>query len=95
MKYQIGDKVRVRQDLEDNKSYGNINFVDLMKEDKVITIYNIGIHPIMEVNVYLVKENFFSYTDEMLEGLVNSDQNNKCTCSIQDLMIQGCKCGGK
>ena len=32
MKYKVGDKVRVRNDLVEYKRYGNLNFVPAMAE---------------------------------------------------------------
>jgi hypothetical protein len=44
MKYKIGDKVRVREDLVDQKFYGEINYVSDMDEwkGKVVTISFVG-----------------------------------------------------
>jgi hypothetical protein len=63
MKYKVGDKVRVRKDLEAGRLYGTNTFVEEMAEysGKVVTIkyllisgYNIGNSP-------------YTWTDEMLE----------------------------
>ncbi len=95
MKYQIGDKVRVRQDLEPCTIYGDVMFMSDMASFPVVTISSMS--NFLNISRYSVEENLFEYTDEMLDGKVEDTiiKNNKCTCSIQDLMLQGCKCGGK
>lgn len=63
MKYKTGDKVRVRKDLEEYKRYGCNTFVSDMKSflGKKLTITRIDCHD------YKVKENEWSWTDEMFE----------------------------
>ena len=63
MKYNIGDKVRVRNDLVVGKEYGLYSFSEPMTKyiGDVLTIS--GITPYG----YQVRENKFGWTDEMLE----------------------------
>ena len=71
MKYKIGDKVRVREDLIEFEHYKEVLFVPYMSsfEGKIVTIYNttdIG---------YKIKEDSKRYywTDEMFSGKVSQD----------------------
>lgn len=68
MKYKVGDKVRVRRDLENDVSYGSQCTVEEMMDYKgnVVTISEVG------QTCYQIEgdEEGWSWTDEMLEGLV-------------------------
>ena len=71
MKYKIGDKVRVREDLIEFEHYKEVLFVPYMSsfKGKIVTIYNttdIG---------YKIKEDSKRYywTDEMFSGKVSQD----------------------
>ena len=73
MKYKIGDKVRVREDLIEYERYEEVLFVPSMSsfKGKIVTIYNttdIG---------YKIKEDSKRYywTDEMFSGKVSEDFN--------------------
>lgn len=63
MKYKVGDKVRVKQDLKVYKHYGNDIFTDGMRK------YKGKIYEIEKVYVdrYRFKNADYSWTDEMLE----------------------------
>lgn len=63
MKFKVGDKVRVREDLVIGDCYGKERFVDGMKE------YKGQIFTIKEIygGVYIFEKNLFNWTDEMLE----------------------------
>lgn len=68
MKYRVGDKVKVRQDLVTNKRYGNDTFILDMKPylGKIMTIDKItdkGKYKLKEDNVK------WNWTDEMLEDV--------------------------
>ncbi len=41
------------------------------------------------------KDDFGHYWEFYDKVDINIDEIHKCTCSIQDLMLRGCKCGGK
>ena len=65
MKYKVGDKVKVRSDLEVGKYYGSDFFADDMKKyrGKIVTIAAIASN-----NRYYTKEgNRYYWTDEMFE----------------------------
>ena len=71
MKYKIGDKVRVREDLEVGKEYGNDYVINSMLslKGKTVTICNI------DDNEYKIKEDFQKHwwTEEMFSGKVSQD----------------------
>ena len=71
MKYKVGDKVRVRSDLEVNMDYGPQTFVREMSQyiGKVVTISE------TYSNRYNIKEDEdeWPWTDEMFEGLVDDE----------------------
>lgn len=66
MKYKVGDKVLVRNDLEVNNAYGSdghyANFAQQMTKYRVVTISEVG------SGSYSVEENAYAYTDEMFDG---------------------------
>lgn len=65
MKYKVGDKVRVRSDLEVNKNYGSHAFVSVMEKfkSKIVTIERVDLN-----NKYQIKEDDgeWYWNDEML-----------------------------
>ena len=65
MKYKVGDKVRVREDLIVDKEYGNDCFVIGMKGmlGKTVTIDSVN----EETEIYRIKECGFHWTEEMFE----------------------------
>ena len=69
MKYKAGDKVRVRKDLEQSKSYGGVMVIDEMEElrGKFVTIEEC----FDWCNVYRIKDDGgdYNWTDEMFEGI--------------------------
>ena len=71
MKYKVGDKVRVRSDLEVGKQYGNsgIYFVSGMEcyKGRIVTIQEITCY-----KTYMIEEDgvIYKWTDEMFEGEV-------------------------
>lgn len=68
MRYKIGDKVRVREDLVVNKSYGIDTFVDNMEKfkGKVVTISEITSRTKEEYHIKEDREKYF-WTAEMFE----------------------------
>ena len=76
MKYNIGDKVRIRKDLIINKYYSKLNFIEDMKKylGKETIIYAINYNDGEEVG-YLLKDcDLYTWTDEMLELIVKYDE---------------------
>ena len=76
MKYKIGDRVKIREDLIVNEYYGKIDFIKDMKkylgEESVICAidYKNG----REFG-YLLKDcDLYTWTDEMLEPIVEYDE---------------------
>ena len=74
MKYKVGDKVRIRRDLEVEERYGDSYFIKNMEQfkRKLVTIINVIC---ADETFYNIKEdnmNFF-WTDEMIECKVYND----------------------
>lgn len=76
MKFKVGDKVKVRSDLEVNKSYGKDAFVEPM-------LHFLGteqvINRIIGDKYLLSDDNEYNFTDEMLEQpilVVNSESKD-------------------
>ena len=67
---QVGDKVRIREDINDYKHYGmkTYNYSNcylsgkMINPGKLVTIKEIG-----KYGYRLIEEDFFTYTDEMFE----------------------------
>lgn len=67
MKYKVGDKVRVREDLNIDEKYGLLYAIDEMIKKKTVTI------ACVYDGYYGIKEDVFGWTDEMFEGLVEDE----------------------
>ena len=65
MKYKVGDKVKAREDLEYNVFYGGTRVTKdmIMHKGKILTIRAI------EGGNYLMEEDNWCWTDEMLEDV--------------------------
>lgn len=72
MKYKVGDKVKVREDLIVNDVYGCCYFILSMDKCKgsILTIKSVF------SNYYTVEENKWSWTDDMLEELSSEINTN-------------------
>ena len=81
MKYKVGDKVRVRRDLEVGKDYGKRAVVPEMANlaGMIATIKSVGRdYYELEEDIYL-----FDWTDEMIEGLW---EENKPKLKLIDIL---------
>ena len=69
-KFKIGDKVRLRDDLEVGRDYGEITFLRDMKDlqGKELTIDRIS-----RQGNYILKEGRYYYSEEMLEKVTDTD----------------------
>lgn len=69
MKYKVGDKVRVRRDLEDGETYGGWDALeDMVKmRGEIVTIRRV------RSSAYELEEKGLMWTDEMFEGLVEDE----------------------
>ena len=81
MKYKVGDKVRVRNDLKNGKRYGNNSVGDDMtslcgKEVEIAAVLTGG---------YKVNGNFWTWTDEMFEERRRVEVEEKY---INDLVVK-------
>lgn len=80
MRYNVGDKVLVREDLKCGKIYTGVAFYDSMMKfcGKVLTIRGkYGGTPNNEP-CYIVEENPYDWSDDMFSRLI-SESNNKVT----------------
>lgn len=79
MKYKVGDKVRVRSDLEKNKGYGGWYTSEGMAKmrGEIVTIRGVG------SSAYELEENDLMWTDEMFEGLVEDELTVEEAIKIQ------------
>jgi ribosomal protein S17 len=66
MKYKVGDKLKVREDLETEVVYGGFRYVEDMTQSKYITVQS------ATSRYYTVLENYRFWTDEMIECKVQS-----------------------
>ena len=69
-KFKVGDKVKLRDDLEVGRDYGGITFLRDMKDlqGKELTIDRIS-----QQGNYILKEGRFYYSEEMLEKVNDTD----------------------
>lgn len=74
MKYKIGDRVKIRKDLEENKQYGTHYFVEAMSKMRGLTL---TIDEEYDNGTYRMKEIGYNWTEEMIEGLAEETINEK------------------
>lgn len=90
MKYKVGDKVRVRTDLQIRTNYGDYMFVSGMDDYKgsVVTISDVF------SNVYYIKEDKgkWGWTDELFEGLAEDELTAEEAIKIQAEMCSTSDC---
>lgn len=69
MKYKVGDKVRVRRDLEEGKAYGGWGALEDMVKMRgvIVTIRRV------RGSAYELEEKGLMWTDDMFEGLVEDE----------------------
>ena len=77
MRYKVGDKVRVRSDLETTVMYGVLCETDEMLKEKIVTIKSV------HDGYYKVAEDGYKWTDEMLDGLVEEELTAEEAIRIQ------------
>lgn len=93
MKYKVGDKVRVRSDLQINRSYGAYAFVSEMSD------YKGSVVAISEVYLtcYCIEEDkgIWKWTDEMFEGLAEDELTaEEATKILGEICCGNELCGG-
>lgn len=88
MKYKVGDKVRVRSDLEKNKGYGGWYTSEGMVKmrGEIVTIREV------KSSSYELEENDFRWTDEMLEGLVEDELTAEEAIILRSEMCANTSC---
>lgn len=85
-KYKVGDRVKIREGLEDGELYGNVVFVYGMKKHKEVTISRIESN---DEGIIYVSDNNYYYTDEMIEGLVDSKYKVGDKLKIKEDLVIG------
>ena len=81
MKFKVGDKVRVKEDLEVGKNYGHYNVVEDMEKYKGKEFI---INEVSRSYYRLKNENWYCWTDEMLEP-IEREKNNM---NIEELNLE-------
>ena len=91
MKYKVGDKVRVKNNLQDDVFYGKVPYAKTMEKYKgeVLTIDSIS------KEYYFVKEDYgkFKWTDEMLEP-VEEMSAEEATKILGEICCENDRCAG-
>lgn len=93
MKYKVGDKVRVRRDLERYRQYGkydaNRNMAEL--HGSIVEIKKVE----NEKQRYEINDNLYYWTDEMFEGLVEDELTaEEATKILSEICCENELCGG-
>ena len=86
MKYKVGDKVRVREDLNIDKRYGFLYATDEMIKKKTVTIAYVY------DGYYGIKEDVFMWADEMFEGLVEDELTAEEAIRLKCEMCESISC---
>ena len=88
MKYKVGDRVRVRRDLEENKTYGGWDALeDMVKmRGEIVTIKRV------RSSAYELEEKGLMWTDEMFEGLVEDELTAEEAIRLKCEMCDGRFC---
>lgn len=77
MKYKVGDKVKVRSDLEVDKVYGDISFNNYMAEHSGQIVTIIEVDEDMEISFYKIEESAYWFSEEMFENITVGDKIDK------------------
>ncbi len=90
MKYKVGDKVRVRRDLEDGETYGGWDALeDMVKmRGEIVTIRRV------RRSAYELEEKGLMWTDEMFEGLVEEELTAEEAIILRSEMCANTSCCG-
>ena len=80
--YKIGDKVKIREDLEVNKSYNELFFVKDMEKykGKIATITRVS--PVTHSYEIDIDDNDWCWTDDMFKTCIN----NNIVMTVEDLL---------
>lgn len=89
MKYEAGDKVKIRSDLKTSVPYGGLCVIDEMLKKKIVTITSV------HEGYYKVVEDDYKWTDGMLEGLVEDELTaEEATKILSEICCENELCGG-
>jgi hypothetical protein len=96
MKYKVGDKVKIREDLEVGEHYGNDSFTEEMEQYKgqIATIKEIG--GIIYNGYYIdLDDDGWHWTDEMFEDYTEDTEKEVETYQTVDVGFHLDYCGHK
>lgn len=89
MRYKVGDKVRVRSDLENAVMYGVLCATYEMLKEKIVTIKSV------HDGYYKVVEDDYKWTEEMFEGLaeeLTAEETIRLKCEMcESISCSECK----
>lgn len=88
MRYKVGDKVRVRRDLETAVMYGVLCATYEMLKEKIVTIKSV------HDGYYKVVEDDYKWTDEMFEGLAEELTAEEAIKILGEICCGNELCGG-
>lgn len=88
MRYKVGDKVRVRSDLETAVMYGVLCATYEMLKEKIVTIKSV------HDGYYKVVEDDYKWTDEMFEGLAEELTVEEAIKILGEICCGNELCGG-
>ena len=80
--YKVGDKVKIREDLEVNKKYNELFFIKDMEEYKGKTATITRLSPIDHSYDIDIDDGDWSWTDDMLKTCIN----NNTVMTVEDLL---------
>lgn len=80
--FAVGEIVKVRSDLEINKRYEGIQFIDSMAPTRGRRVKILSHSLICGVSIYEINSNKFNYTEEMFEKV-----KGKCKGDLQEVII--------
>lgn len=88
MRYKVGDKIRVRRDLETAVMYGVLCATYEMLKEKIVTIKSV------HDGYYKVVEDDYKWTDEMFEGLAEELTAEEAIKILGEICCGNELCGG-
>lgn len=88
-KYKVGDKVKVREDLIENKCYGSQTFVDKMMKLKGKEVTIKSTYDYDNIDEYRIVESGYTWTNEMFEPVNENKEQPKYVKCIDNRDMKG------